>query len=116
MPHGGHRLRRRQETADRDHGGEAAPHPREARRDRRQSRVRLGRAARREPQGARAGRGDAGAGARGDEDRLPRVPMSDQDNQSDVVSLKSEGDAPPTPDHLLPTEEEESTAYKVTLP
>ena len=42
--------------------------------------------------------------------------MSDQENQSDVVRLKSEGDAPPTPDNLLPTEDEESTAYKVTLP
>ena len=54
MPHRADRLRRRQEAAGRDHDRDAAADPRAARRDRPRSVDRLGRAARRQPQGARA--------------------------------------------------------------
>src|SRR5439155_22650536 len=47
--------------------------------------------------------------------RLPRVPMSDEKNESEVVSLRSEEPVPQPSDELLATEEE-STAYQVTLP
>src|SRR3954470_11620216 len=103
MPHRADRLRRRQEAARRDHDREAAPDPREARAARSRSVVRVGRAARRQSQSARARRGDDGEGARGDEDRISRVPiMSDE-----IITPEAE---PALPD------EEEPSAYKITLP
>src|ERR1043166_2578596 len=94
MPQRADRLRRRQEAADRDHGREARADPEAPRGDRPRSLDRLGCAARREPQGPRARRGDDGRRPQSGEDRLPRAARMT----------------------MMAQEEEESNGYKVTLP
>src|SRR6185436_15274650 len=101
VPHRHDRLRRRQEAARRDHDREAAADARAAREDRRRSLDRVGRPARRQPQGPRPRRRDDGAGAQGHEDRVPGAAMSEDEKQ---------------PGAPLAEEEADESAYKITLP
>src|SRR5947207_1249902 len=79
MPDRADRLRRRQEAAGRDHGGEIAGHSRAAGGDRPRPVGRVECPSRGQPLRARTRSRDAGAGPQGDEDRFPGAAMIEED-------------------------------------
>src|SRR5437762_7704501 len=109
MPRGSHRLRRRQEAPRRDHDREAGADPRASRRDRSRSVDRVGRAARGQPQSARARRGDDGSRTQSGEDRLSRAARMTTMADEEKPEI---GELPGAP----LSDDEESNAYKVTVP
>src|SRR5688572_27837273 len=103
MPHRADRLRAGQEAALRDYDRVARADARAPRGDPARSVDRVGHAARRQRQSARARRRDAGTGAQGDADRLARVETMSEEEKVDVAP------GPPMDEER----EDDSSAYQL---